>query len=62
MENKKVSIILNVSQWNVVLSCLANGRFAEVAEIINLMNSQAKPQIENAAIDTKDGPEMDLYK
>lgn len=41
MENKEVSITLTVAEWNVVMNAIAQRPFAEVANIITNVKSQA---------------------
>ena len=49
MENFELELKLTVAHVNAILKHLANGVYAEVADVINLLHGQAKPQIEVAA-------------
>ena len=46
MENLELSLKLTIAQVNVILKNLANGPYTEVADVITLLHSQAKPQVE----------------
>lgn len=39
-------ITLTLAEWNIVLNALAQRPYAEVAEVIQNIHAQAKPQIE----------------
>lgn len=45
MEDKKVSIELTVPAWNVVMNALGGRPFAEVAELVALIRTQAETQL-----------------
>lgn len=45
MENKTLTVTLTVNEWNVVLNALGQRPFAEVANVIQLINDQAKAQL-----------------
>jgi len=49
MENIELELKLTVAHVNAILKHLGAGAYAEVAEVINLLHGQAKPQIEAAA-------------
>jgi hypothetical protein len=49
MDNLELELKLTVAHVNTVLKHLGAGAYAEVAELINLLHGQAKPQIESAA-------------
>jgi hypothetical protein len=48
MENLELELKLTVSHVNTLLKYLGAGAYAEVADVINLLHGQAKPQIEAA--------------
>ena len=48
MENLELELKLTVAHVNTVLKHLGSGVYAEVADLINLLHGQAKPQIESA--------------
>jgi len=48
MDNIELELKLTVAHINTVLKHLAAGAYAEVADVIALLHSQAKPQIETA--------------
>ena len=50
MENLELELKLTVTHVNTVLKHLGSGVYAEVADLINLLHGQAKPQIESAAV------------
>ena len=50
MENFELDLKLTVAHVNTVLKHLGAGVYAEVADLINLLHGQAKPQIESAVI------------
>lgn len=50
MENLELDLKLTVAHVNTVLKHLGAGVYAEVADLINLLHGQAKPQIESAAV------------
>jgi hypothetical protein len=45
MENVNVNITMTVAQWNVVMGALGQRPFAEVADIISAIKSQADVQL-----------------
>jgi len=49
MENLELDLKLTVAHVNTVLKHLGAGVYAEVADLIQLLHGQAKPQIETAA-------------
>lgn len=49
MDNLELELKLTVAHVNTLLKHLANGVYAEVAELIALLHTQAKPQVENVA-------------
>jgi len=48
MENLEIELKLTVAHVNMVLKHLSNGVYVEVADLIALLHSQAKPQVETA--------------
>lgn len=48
MDNIKINLELNVAHVNAILKHLAKGAFEEVSDVIALLHSQAKPQVEAA--------------
>jgi len=50
MENLELDLKLTVAHVNIVLKHLGAGVYAEVADLINLLHGQAKPQVEAAAV------------
>jgi len=48
MDNLKLNLELTVAHINTILSHLAKGAYADVADLIAHLHSQAKPQIEAA--------------
>lgn len=50
MENLELDLKLTVAHVNTVLKHLGAGVYAEVADLINLLHGQAKPQIESATV------------
>jgi hypothetical protein len=48
MENLELELKLTVAHVNTVLKHLGAGAYAEVADLIQLLHGQAKPQIESA--------------
>jgi hypothetical protein len=51
MENQNVNISMTVAQWNVVMNALGQRPFAEVAEIIGLIKTQAESQLAPKTVD-----------
>lgn len=49
MENLELDLKLTVAHVNTLLKHLANGVYSEVSEVIQMLHTQAKPQIESAA-------------
>jgi len=49
MDNLELELKLTVAHVNTILKHLGAGAYAEVAELVNLLHGQAKPQIETAA-------------
>ena len=49
MENFELELKLTVAHVNTVLKHLGSGVYAVVADLIQLLHGQAKPQIESAA-------------
>lgn len=49
MDNLELELKLTVAHVNTVLKHLANGVYAEVAELIALLHTQAKPQVDSTA-------------
>ena len=47
MENLELDLKLTVAHVNTLLKHLGSGVYAEVADLINLLHGQAKPQIES---------------
>lgn len=47
MDNKEITLTLTVSETNGVLSALGQLPFIQVATLIQKIQSQAKPQVEN---------------
>jgi len=56
MENQKVSIELTVAQWNVVMQGVGSMPFAQVAEIITIIKTQAEAQIQSSTIQSESQP------
>jgi len=50
MENLELELKLTVAHVNTVLKHLGAGVYAEVADLIQILHGQAKPQIESAAV------------
>jgi hypothetical protein len=50
MENLELELKLTVAHVNTVLKHLGSGIYAEVADLIQLLHGQAKPQIESAVV------------
>jgi len=50
MENLELNLKLTVAHINTILKHLGAGAYAEVAELVNLLHAQAKPQVEAAAV------------
>jgi len=50
MENIELELKLTVAHVNTVLKHLGAGVYAEVADLIQLLHGQAKPQIESAVV------------
>jgi len=48
MDNLKLNLELTVAHINTILAHLAKGAYADVADLIAYLHSQAKPQIEAA--------------
>lgn len=48
MDNLELELKLTVAHVNTVLKHLGAGVYAEVADLIQLLHGQAKPQIESA--------------
>ncbi|HEY4749686.1 MAG TPA: hypothetical protein VIH60_04800 [Steroidobacteraceae bacterium] len=62
MPDPDVTITLPLSAWQVVMKCLGNGSFNDVAKIVYLIGEQSEPQIRaaQAAVSAKaqePGPE-----
>ena len=49
MDNLELDLKLTVAHVNAILKHLANGIYAEVADVIAALHGQAKPQVELAA-------------
>ncbi len=54
MENKIVQTHLTLGEWNLILSALIQRPFAEVSNLINKLNSQIGPQVQDPQI----GPQV----
>jgi hypothetical protein len=50
MENLELELKLTVAHVNTLLKHLGQGVYSEVAEVIQMLHGQAKPQIEAAAV------------
>jgi hypothetical protein len=48
MDNLELDLKLTVAHVNAILKHLAQGVYSEVADLIQLLHGQAKPQIESA--------------
>ena len=59
MEDKNVTIILKVSQWNVVMAALANGKFSEVSSVIAEIQQQARTQVEDSSTGSASNPPVE---
>jgi hypothetical protein len=57
MENLELNFKLTVDHVNTVLKHLGTGVYSEVADLINLLHGQAKPQIEAANTPAPVAPE-----
>jgi len=57
MDNIKVNLELTVAHINAILKHLAKGAYEEVAELIGMLHSQAKPQVDAATQPPADEPE-----
>jgi hypothetical protein len=57
MENLELNFKLTVDHVNTVLKHLGAGVYGEVADLINLLHGQAKPQIEAANTPAPVAPE-----
>ena len=49
MDNLELELKLTVAHVNAILKHLARGAYEEVADLVALLHSQAKPQVEAAA-------------
>ena len=49
MENLELDLKLTVAHVNAILKHLANGVYAEVADVINLLHGQSVPQVQAAS-------------
>ena len=47
MDDLNITLNLKVPQVNTILNSLSKGSYLEVADIIALIQHQAKPQVEN---------------
>ena len=56
MENKRISIELTIAQWNIVMQGVTGLPFAQVAEIVPEMKSQAEAQIRAIGMSTESQP------
>lgn len=56
MDSIELELKLTVAQINVVLKHLAKGAYEEVADLITLLHSQAKPQVETASAAAQPAP------
>jgi 2-C-methyl-D-erythritol 4-phosphate cytidylyltransferase len=57
MEQMNVLITMTVAQWNVVMNALGHRPFAEVADIISIIKTQADPQLAAPAAEASDQAE-----
>jgi len=48
MDNLELELKVTVTQINTILKHLSQGAYAEVSDLIALLHSQAKPQVEAA--------------
>ena len=48
MDNLEVELKLTLAHVNAILKHLAKGAYEEVSEVIAMLHSQAKPQVEAA--------------
>jgi hypothetical protein len=48
MDNIEIELKLTVAHVNAILKHLAKGAYEEVADLVALLHSQAKPQVETA--------------
>jgi len=53
MEDKKMSIELTVAQWNIVMQGVGSLPFAQVAEIVSIIKSQADSQLNPENVNAK---------
>jgi hypothetical protein len=56
MENQEITIKLTVAKWNVVMQGVTGLPFAQVAEIVPEMKSQAEAQIRAIGMSTESQP------
>jgi len=49
MDNIKINLELTVAHVNAILKHLAKGAYEEVVDLVALLHSQAKPQVEAAS-------------
>lgn len=62
MEATEIDIKLTVAQLNVVLSCLSEGKFSLVVDIINVIRTQAIPQLPKEKEPNKSDTPAPIYK
>jgi hypothetical protein len=58
MDNLELNLKLTVAHVNTVLKHLGSGVYAEVADLVNILHSQAKPQIAAATVASEPTPEV----
>jgi hypothetical protein len=58
MENLELDLKLTVTHINILLKHLGAGAYAEVADLVNILHSQAKPQIAAATVASEPTPEV----
>jgi len=51
VENQNININMTVAQWNVVMNALGQRLFAEVAEIVGVIKTQAESQLASKAVE-----------
>ena len=56
MDNLELDLKLTVLHVNTILKHLGSGSYAEVADLVNTIHAQAKPQIEAVAATTVADP------
>jgi len=58
MDNLELNLKLTVAHVNTLLKHLGAGVYGEVADLVNILHSQAKPQIAAATAASEPTPEV----